>query len=125
MKRYLPAHFFPANSLASLLRCILLLTLIKWMGGTAATDRPNLIVIFADNFGNGELRRFNPATTHRTPQVDLGHRHPAHAMEPPREPGSSRREEAVMVLGLEWNLLMSAASGWPAVNAADTFTTHR
>lgn len=36
----------------------------------AASPRPNIIVFFVDNFGNGELRCFNPNTPHRTPNVD-------------------------------------------------------
>jgi arylsulfatase A len=36
----------------------------------AAPARPNFIVIFVDNFGNGDLHCFNPATLHRTPNVD-------------------------------------------------------
>jgi arylsulfatase A len=35
---------------------------------TAVT--PNFIVILVDNFGNGDLGCFNPATLHRTPHVD-------------------------------------------------------
>lgn len=37
---------------------------------TAAPAKPNFIIIFVDNFGNGDLRCFNPATPHRTPHVD-------------------------------------------------------
>lgn len=33
-------------------------------------DPPNFIVIFVDNFGNGDLNCFNPNTPHRTPNVD-------------------------------------------------------
>lgn len=36
----------------------------------AAAPRPNFIVIFVDNLGNGDLACFNPATPHRTPHVD-------------------------------------------------------
>jgi arylsulfatase A len=32
--------------------------------------KPNFVVIFVDNFGNGDLACFNPATPHRTPNVD-------------------------------------------------------
>jgi arylsulfatase A-like enzyme len=36
----------------------------------AAPPRPNFIVFFVDNFGNGDLKCFNPNTPHRTPNVD-------------------------------------------------------
>jgi arylsulfatase A len=36
----------------------------------ADAARPNFIVFFVDNFGNGDLKCFNPATPHRTPNVD-------------------------------------------------------
>jgi arylsulfatase A-like enzyme len=38
-------------------------------GGTAPPDKPNLIVIFVDNFGNGDLGCFG-SKLHRTPHVD-------------------------------------------------------
>jgi arylsulfatase A-like enzyme len=36
----------------------------------AAPERPNFIVFFVDNLGNGDLKCFNSATPHRTPHVD-------------------------------------------------------
>ena len=38
----------------------------------AAAERvkPNFVLIFVDNLGNGDLKCFNPATPHRTPNVD-------------------------------------------------------
>ncbi|MFA6544265.1 MAG: sulfatase [Limisphaerales bacterium] len=36
----------------------------------AAPAKPNFIVIFVDNLGNGDLQCFNPATPHRTPHID-------------------------------------------------------
>ncbi|MDZ4848635.1 MAG: sulfatase [Pirellulaceae bacterium] len=35
-----------------------------------AAAPPNIVVFFVDNFGNGDLQCFNPATLHRTPNVD-------------------------------------------------------
>ncbi|MDA1231262.1 MAG: sulfatase [Planctomycetota bacterium] len=35
-----------------------------------AGERPNFIVIFVDNFGNGDLQCFNPDSLHRTPNVN-------------------------------------------------------
>lgn len=71
LKRNLPAHNFPANSLPILTRCLIfVLTLLSAPLLAAAPAKPNFIVIFVDNFGNGDLRCFNPATPHRTPHVD-------------------------------------------------------
>src|SRR5437867_1579923 len=36
----------------------------------AAARPPNFVLIFVDNLGNGDLKCFNPATPHRTPNVD-------------------------------------------------------
>ncbi|MBI3881699.1 MAG: sulfatase [Verrucomicrobia bacterium] len=36
----------------------------------AASRPPNFVLIFVDNLGNGDLRCFNPATPHRTPNID-------------------------------------------------------
>lgn len=36
----------------------------------SAADRPNLIFVLCDNLGNGDVRCFNPQTTHRTPHLD-------------------------------------------------------
>lgn len=35
-----------------------------------AAEKPNLIFILCDNLGNGDVRCFNPATQHRTPNLD-------------------------------------------------------
>lgn len=35
-----------------------------------AADKPNLIFVLCDNLGNGDVRCFNPQTTHRTPHLD-------------------------------------------------------
>ena len=35
-----------------------------------APAKPNIVLIFVDNLGNGDLRCFNPATLHRTPNID-------------------------------------------------------
>jgi len=67
----LPARNFPANFPPDIMRCLaLLLALLGAPVFAAAPAQPNFIVIFVDNFGNGDLRCFNPATPHRTPQVD-------------------------------------------------------
>ncbi len=54
---------------------ILLATLMCCLSGiaadkTTASAKPNFIVIFVDNLGNGDLHCFNPATPHRTPNID-------------------------------------------------------
>jgi arylsulfatase A-like enzyme len=33
-------------------------------------EKPNFIVVFCDNLGNGDVRCFNPETPHRTPNLD-------------------------------------------------------
>lgn len=33
-------------------------------------EKPNFIVVFCDNLGNGDIRCFNPETKHRTPNLD-------------------------------------------------------
>lgn len=35
-----------------------------------AGELPSFVVIYVDNFGNGDLQCFNPDTLHRTPNVD-------------------------------------------------------
>ncbi|SKA99266.1 Arylsulfatase A [Prosthecobacter debontii] len=37
---------------------------------THAAERPNVIFVFCDNLGNGDVRCFNPETVHRTPHLD-------------------------------------------------------
>lgn len=50
---------------------ILLVALAVFLPAFAAVSpRPNVIVIFVDNLGNGDIACFNPATPHRTPHVD-------------------------------------------------------
>ncbi len=36
----------------------------------AAEPRPNIVIILCDNLGNGDIACFNPATKHRTPNLD-------------------------------------------------------
>ncbi len=48
---------------------VLFLFLISALAGIAA-EKPNIVLIFVDNLGNGDLACFNPATPHRTPHVD-------------------------------------------------------
>jgi arylsulfatase A len=36
----------------------------------AVPSKPNIVLIFVDNLGNGDLHCFNPATAHRTPNID-------------------------------------------------------
>ncbi len=31
---------------------------------------PNVVIVFVDNFGNGDLTCFNPGSLHRTPHID-------------------------------------------------------
>lgn len=53
--------------------CLTIFTLTIGLAATinrAQAAPPNIIVIFVDNFGNGDLKCFNPATPHRTPNVD-------------------------------------------------------
>jgi arylsulfatase A len=37
---------------------------------SAAQPVPNIVFIFCDNLGNGDIACFNPATKHRTPHLD-------------------------------------------------------
>lgn len=50
-----------------------LLPALAWLlnapAGTAA-ERPNIIFVYCDNLGNGDVRCFNPDTAHRTPNLD-------------------------------------------------------
>jgi arylsulfatase A len=36
----------------------------------ADSSKPNIVIIFCDNLGNGDIACFNPATKHRTPNLD-------------------------------------------------------
>ncbi|MBM3888101.1 MAG: arylsulfatase, partial [Verrucomicrobia bacterium] len=36
----------------------------------ATAQKPNIVVILCDNLGNGDIACFNPATKHRTPNLD-------------------------------------------------------
>lgn len=40
------------------------------MALAAEFPKPNLVLIFVDNLGHGDLRCFNPDTPHRTPNID-------------------------------------------------------
>jgi arylsulfatase A len=47
-----------------------LLALVVGAAALTAAEKPNIVVIFVDNLGNGDLACFHPATPHRTPHVD-------------------------------------------------------
>lgn len=40
------------------------------VGAEASLPKPNIVIIFCDNLGNGDIACFNPATKHRTPNLD-------------------------------------------------------
>ncbi len=40
------------------------------IASACAAEKPNIVLVFVDNLGNGDLACFNPATPHRTPHVD-------------------------------------------------------
>jgi arylsulfatase A len=52
------------------MKSLLLLALCLPALLTAAPDRPNVIFVYCDNLGNGDIRCFNPKTVHRTPHLD-------------------------------------------------------
>ncbi len=54
---------FVVSALVSLLAVVLL-------AGAAAGDRPNILIITADNLGYGDLRCYNPQSTILTPRLD-------------------------------------------------------
>ncbi|MDZ4684707.1 MAG: sulfatase [Planctomycetaceae bacterium] len=58
------------NLIPRLIAFAFALTVPAVAGAAETAARPNFLVIFVDNFGNGDLRCFNPATLHRTPNVD-------------------------------------------------------
>lgn len=47
-----------------------LLIAVLLLSSVTSAAPPNFIVFFVDNFGNGDLRCFNPESLHRTPNVD-------------------------------------------------------
>lgn len=49
---------------------VALLCFVSGAGAAVAAEKPNIVLIFVDNLGNGDLACFNPATPHRTPHVD-------------------------------------------------------
>ena len=51
-------------------RCFLGLLLFALLTAPLSARPPNIVLIFVDNLGNGDLACFNPATPHRTPHVD-------------------------------------------------------
>lgn len=57
------------KQILSLLATLLLASLANQAVTAAAEARPNFVVIFVDNFGNGDLGCFG-STLHRTPRVD-------------------------------------------------------
>lgn len=49
----------------------LLLTLLSFIAlPVCSADKPNLIFVLCDNLGNGDVRCFNPQSSHRTPNLD-------------------------------------------------------
>ncbi len=66
--RFLPATARSVSIFASFVACVLLLLAAEREIG-AADDKPNFIVVFVDNFGNGDLGCFG-SNLHRTPNVD-------------------------------------------------------
>lgn len=52
------------------MRILLLLVLSALGTSLSAADKPNIVFILCDNLGNGDIACFNPATKHRTPNLD-------------------------------------------------------
>jgi arylsulfatase A-like enzyme len=51
-------------------RYLFAVALALLFGAPGAFAKPNIIVILCDNLGNGDVACFNPATKHRTPNLD-------------------------------------------------------
>jgi arylsulfatase A-like enzyme len=59
-----------AMKLTCFLQLLVIVASLLGAVASGAAARPNFIVVFVDNFGNGDLKCFNPAALHRTPNVD-------------------------------------------------------
>ena len=62
----------PDRDMKSILSILVLpvLTVCSAIERSGAKEPPNFVLIFVDNLGNGDLHCFNPATPHRTPNID-------------------------------------------------------
>lgn len=49
---------------------LLSLLLLVSTAAVCAADKPNILFVFCDNLGNGDVACFNPLTKHRTPHLD-------------------------------------------------------